>query len=130
LYTKIKQEYKIYAPVYIRFRRFLIKKIQIYWARNPIKLGGPNIIVQVDEMKFNHNVKAHRGHAPKNPTLVLTMVGTSTILAKGYAEIIKNKEAETNIPIIERVVRSGSKIHSDEAKVYKILGRHLNYEHL
>ena len=26
-------------------------------------------------------------------------------------------------------MRSGSKIHSDEAKVYKVLGRHLNYEH-
>ena len=88
-----------------------------------------DIIVQVDEMKLNHNVKAHRGRAPKNPTWVFTMVDTSTILTKGYAEIIKNKEAETIIPIIERVLRSGSKIHPDEAKVYKILVRHLNYEH-
>jgi len=70
-------------------------------------------------MKLNHNVKAHR-RAPKNPTCVLTMVDTSTIPAKGYAEILKNKEAETIIPIIERVVWSGSKIHSDDAKVYSV----------
>ena len=31
-----------------------------YVFRNPIKLGGQNIVVQVDEMKLNHNVKAHR----------------------------------------------------------------------
>ena len=57
------------------------------------------------------------------------MVDTSTIPAKGYAEIMHNKEGETIIPIIERVMRFGSKIHSDKAKVYNVLGRHLNYEH-
>jgi len=76
---------------------------------------------------MNHNVKAHRGRGIKNPTWVLTMVDTSTTPAKGYAEVISKKDANTIIPIIESVVRSGSKIHSDEAKVYKILGQHENY---
>ena len=57
------------------------------------------------------------------------MVDTSTTPSKGYAEIISNKEAKTIIPtiIIERVIRPGSKIHTDESKVYKILGRNENY---
>jgi len=129
LYTEIKQECRISAPVFIRLRKLLINKIQTFWSRNPIKLGGPNIIVQVDEMKLNHNVKAHRGRTSIRPTWILTMVDTSTTPALGYAEIIPNKEAGTIIPIIERVVRSGSKIHSDEAKVYKVLQRSENYEH-
>ena len=75
----------ISAPVLIRLRKFIFKKIQIYLVRNPIWLGGPNIIVQLDEMKLNH------------PTWVLTMVYTCTIPAKGCTEIIPNIEAGTII---------------------------------
>ena len=57
------------------------------------------------------------------------MVDTSTTPSKVYAEIISNKEAKTIIQIIERVIRPESKIHTDEAKVYKILGRNENYDH-
>ena len=73
------------APVFVRLRKVLIKKIQMYCARNPIKPGGPNIILQVDEMKLNHNVKAHRGCVTIKPTWILTMVDTSTTPTKGYA---------------------------------------------
>ena len=74
--------------------------------RNPIKLGGPNIVVQVDEMKLNHNVKAHRGHGIKNLTWVLTMVDTSTTPAKGYAKVIPKKDTNTIIPIIENTLQN------------------------
>ena len=90
------------APVYVRLKKFLIMKIKIYFARNPIKLGGPNIVVQVNEMKLNHNVKAHRGRGIKNPTWILTMGDTSTTPAKGYAKVITKKDANTIIPIRER----------------------------
>ena len=38
------------------------------------KLGGPGVIVQVDETMLNHSVKAHRGRAPGNRTDALCMI--------------------------------------------------------
>jgi hypothetical protein len=38
------------------------------------KLGGPNMIVQIDETALNHSVKAHRGRAPNNKTDALCIV--------------------------------------------------------
>jgi len=95
LYTEIKKKCIMHAPVFVRLRKFLIKKIQMYWARNPIKLGSPNIIVQVCEMKLNHNVKAHRRCGTIKPTWVLTIIDTSRTPTKGHAEVIPNKDANT-----------------------------------
>jgi len=100
----------MWTIVYVRLRKFLIMKITIYFARNPIKLGGPNIVVQVDEIKLNHNVKAHRGRGIKDPTWVLTMADTSTTPAKGYAKVIPKKDTNTIIPIIENTSIHGSPI--------------------
>ena len=42
-------------------------KKETYWqmsenfVNNPIRLGGPGVVVQVDETKINFNVKSHRG---------------------------------------------------------------------
>jgi hypothetical protein len=32
------------------------------------KLGGPGILVGVDETALNHKIQAHRGRAPRNKT--------------------------------------------------------------
>jgi predicted DNA-binding protein (UPF0251 family) len=52
-------------------------KIEHYLLNNPIVLGGPQVICQIDESKFNFNVKAHKGHAPLVPILVFGIVDTS-----------------------------------------------------
>ena len=43
--------------MYIGLRKFIIKKINDYYIRNPIRLGKPGL--QVDETKLNHNVKSN-----------------------------------------------------------------------
>jgi len=126
-FVDISKSVKISAPVYIRLRKFLISKISDYYILNLIKLGGPNVIVQVDETKLNHNVKSHRGRGPIRPAWCLCIVDTSTMPARGFATMIPDRTAATIIPIIEQVVRPRSIIHTDEARVYKTL-RH-NFEH-
>ena len=102
------------------------------WSRNltfvennPIRLGGPHVIVQIDETKLNHNVKSHRGRGP-----IRAIVDTFTQPVKGFATMIPDRRAEAIIPIIESVVHPWSIIHTDEAKAYRALGESLqNYEH-
>ena len=87
-----------------------IIKVILLWSRNltfvvnnPIRLGGPHVIVQIDENKLNHNVKSHRDRG-----FIRAIVDTFTQPAKGFATMIPERRAETIIPIIESVVRPGS----------------------
>ena len=126
-FVEIRKSVQISAPVYIRLRKYFIVKINDYYLRNPVKLGGPHCIVQIDETKLNHNVKSHRGRGPIRPAWCLCIVDTSTKPATGFATMIPDRTAGTILPIIELVVRQGSIIHTDEAKVYKALQE--KYEH-
>ena len=67
IFTEIKQDVNIFAPVFIRIRKFLISEIIRHYEFNPIRLGGNNIIVQIDETKLSHNVKSHIGRSPIHP---------------------------------------------------------------
>ena len=45
----------------INIRKLIYSKIEQHFLDNPIKLGGPGVVVRVDETKINHNVKNHTG---------------------------------------------------------------------
>lgn len=107
---------------------FLRDRIKSYFLSNPILLGGPHVVVQIDESKFNFNVKSHRGHAPVDATWVFGIVDTSYVPARGYMEIVERRDKRTLFSIIERHVRSNSIIHSDEWAAYNDLNE-LGYEH-
>ena len=95
-----------------------------YLQENPIQLGGPGIIVQVDESQFSHKPKHHRGRAAENPFWVFGIVDTSFKPSVGFMEIVENRGAEILLPIIQSVVRPGSIVHSDEWRSYRqIQGR-------
>lgn len=94
-------------------------KMKSYFETNPIVLGGPNIIIQIDESKFNFNVKSHRGHAPNTPIWVFGLVDTSFRPSKGYMQIVNDRTKETLLAIIEQKVCPGSIIHSDEWPAYR-----------
>lgn len=126
-FSLIKCQVRMSAPVFIRLRYFLIEKIKSYYEAIPIRLGGHGVIVQCDEVKLNYNVKSHRGRGPRDQIWGLSIVDTSTSPAQGFCQIIKDKKAETMIPIISSVVHSGSIIHTDEHKSYVKLG--LQYTH-
>jgi len=126
-FVEINKLIKISASVYIRLRKYLIGKINQYYAHHPIRLGGPHVTVQIDDTKLNHNVRSHLGRGPIRAARCLCIVDTFTQPAKGFATMIPGRRAETIMPIIESVVRPGSIIiiHTDEAKVCRALGESL-----
>ncbi|MGL5708373.1 MAG: IS1595 family transposase [Aeromonas sp.] len=105
--------------------RYLAKT---YLDNNPVILGGPGVIIQIDESKLNFNVKSHRGHAPIQPIWVFGIVDTRFFPAKGYMEIVPNRSRETLMTIIRRHISEGSIIHSDEWQAYANLNEN-GYEH-
>ena len=90
-----------------------------YLQENPIQLGGPGKIVQVDESQFSHTPKHHRCRAPEIPFWVFGIVDTSFKPSVGFMEIVENPGAEILLPIIQYVVRPGSIVHSDEWRSYR-----------
>ncbi|KAG0440025.1 hypothetical protein DMUE_2041, partial [Dictyocoela muelleri] len=101
-----------------KIKAILFQKINTYWLNNPIRLGGYRRNVRVDETKLNFNVRSHRGRSPTSAIWAITIVDTPTIPALGYAEIVESHSADILIPIIDRVVRPGSYISTDEWAAY------------
>lgn len=112
-----------------KIRKKILLKIKEYFENEPLILGGPNRIVQIDETMLNHKVKAHRGRGPKGQSWALGIVDCCFKPAKGLFLEISNKNSATILPLISKYVRPGSIIHTDEAKVYEALGKDKNYEH-
>lgn len=100
-----------------------------HFEKNPIKLGGTGRIVQIDESCFSHKPKYHRGRASEQPIWVFGLVDTSTVPCLGYMEIVESRSATALLPIINRVVRPGTVIHSDQWKAYSNIQRDLGFEH-
>lgn len=129
LQSDILKHVDINKNVLTKLKSLLIAEIRNYYSRNPIILGGPGKIVQIDETMLNHKIKAHRGRGPKHQCWALCIVDCSFKPSKGFATIIKDKSKDTILPIINEVVRTGSIIHTDEAKVYNCLKSNNNYIH-
>ena len=66
---------------------------KMHFERYPIKLGGPGVVVEIDESCFSHKPKHHRGRPPTKPVWVFGLVDTSVHPGVGYMEIIKDKSA-------------------------------------
>lgn len=105
----------------------LISKIPFMTFENN-KLGGPNIVVQIDETMLNYKCKSHRGRSPNNKTDAICIIEFSDKIERVFACVIPNKKSETMIPIITQNVANGSKIWTDEHRSYQIL-RDYNYIH-
>ena len=100
-----------------------------YFENNPVQLGGPGIVVEIDESCFSHKPKHHRGRVPSTPLWVFGLVDTSTKPGVGYMEIVEKRKADTLLPIIQKVVRHGTTIHSDGWKAYKRIQQDLGFTH-
>ena len=85
------------------------------------QLGGPGIIVQVDETMMNYKAKSHRGRSAKNHTDSLCMVEFIGNITRCYATVIPNKLASTLVPIIISQVSANSIIWTDEHRSYSRL---------
>ena len=80
-----------------------------YLVQNPIMIGGPNVVVELDE-----SVMAERKH---NRGRVIperwVFGGICLDTQDGFLVFVPNREAATLLPIIQQHVRPGSIIHTD-----------------
>ena len=111
------------------FRKLIINKIKKYFEENPIRLGGPGVIVQADEVMVSHTVKAHRGRSPRVQVWLLNIVDTSYTPSRGVSFLIPDKSISTMIPIIKTVVKFGSIIHTDQHATYNDIKKDPRYSH-
>lgn len=95
----------------------------------PCQLGGPGVIVQIDESLFNHKSKYQRGRRANKEQWVFGIADTSVKPAITYLQTVDKRDAATLLPIIERVVAPGSTVHSDEWKAYKKIQEKCGLQH-
>ena len=94
----------------------------------PSDLGGPGVVVQIDESLFNHksNTKEADDQTKKHgssglPTHPPNWQLRTCRLAK--------RDAATLLPIIQKVVRPGSIVYSDEWRAYRQIQPKLGLQH-
>ena len=97
--------------------------------QQPIILGSPGRIVEIDESQFSHKVKAHRGHPPRREVWVFGIVDTSHQPALGYMEIVPRRDAATLLPIMQTHVCGSAMVHSDEWRAYHCIQTQLGMQH-
>jgi hypothetical protein len=86
---------------------------------NP-SLGGPGSIVQIDESVI-YKPKHHRGHALRDPTKWI--FGLYDVNQKiGAIEFVENRSADVLLPLIQKHVKAGTEIHSDQWAAYNAIG--------
>ncbi len=100
-----------------------------YFQDNLVQLGGHVTIVEIDESCFSHKPKLHRGRGPRTAMWVFGLVDASAKPCIGYMEIVDKRNADTLLPIIQKIVKTGSVIHSDEWKTYKRIQQDLGFNH-
>ena len=100
-----------------------------HFITNPIHLGGHGVIVEIDESLFSHKPKHHRGRSTKSEQWVFGLADTSVKPCVGYMEIVESRSAENLLPIIKRVARPGSVIHSDQWRAYTNITRDIGLAH-
>ena len=93
--------------------------------RPQIVLGGPGVVVQIDESVFCHKPKVcaaawmsihlltYRGRATTQELWDFGMADTSVTPAMGYIEVVQRHDAATLLPIINTHTAPGNIIHSD-----------------
>lgn len=98
---------------------------------NPVQLGGPGVVVEIDKSKWGHKRKYNRGRIVPGGTWVFG------IIERGTGRVVlftcNNRSADELIPKINRVVLPGTTIMSDEWAADRSLSRrgfrHLTVNH-
>ena len=87
----------------------------------PPRLGGPGVIVQIDDILFCHKAKYNRGRRSSKEQWLVGLTETSAKPAITYMQTVDKRDVDTLLPIIQRVVQPGTIIHSDQWRAYGIL---------
>ena len=99
-----------------------------YFENNPVRFDN-NSTVHCDETFIGCKRKYGKGRVfPRNKKRILFGIIDNT-KHKEFIEFIPKSNHPSIIPIITRHVPPGCTINTDGASVYKVLGRHMNYNH-
>ncbi|KAL1250607.1 hypothetical protein QQF64_018403 [Cirrhinus molitorella] len=114
----------------MKLRRVCVRSMRRLRKKRGQKVGGLNICVHIDESKFRHRRKYARGRfggAWRRKSWVFGMV---EILPsrKPVLRLVDKRDKTTLLPIIEKHVKRGSIIHSDEWRAYSTLSER-GYQH-
>lgn len=96
---------------------------------NPVRLGGQGIVCQIDESHLAFRSKYGVGRVPNQQQWAFGIVDASFTPSKGYMELVSSRSREVLLPIIERVCRPGSIIHSDCWAAYRQINASLGFDH-
>ena len=97
--------------------------------RNPMQIGGPGRVVEIDELVIAHR-KYHCGHrVPAH----WAFGGINPVSNLGFLVLVDDRSAATLLPLIQQFIAPGSIIHSDEWAAYRNIAQ-MNmvppYQHL
>ena len=87
------------------------------------------MILQIDESLFCHKANDNRGRRASKEQWVFGIADTSYKPAITYMEVVQKHDADTLLPIIERIARPGSIIHSDQWRAYHSIYQRLQLDH-
>lgn len=95
----------------------------------PPQLGRPGVILQIDESLFCYKAKYNRGRRASKEQWVFGIADTSHKPAITYMEVVQKHDADTLLPIIERIACPGSIIHSDQWRAYHSIYQRIQLDH-
>lgn len=101
--------------------------LSVFLVSNPIALGGPDSVVEIDETCLGRKRKYHRGaFRGSGQKWVIGIVDRNS--KQCHIQLVPNRTRETLLPIIELHIPVGTVINTDEAPVYRILNQQ-GFEH-
>lgn len=119
LIERVMRDISISQPTLIKIYKLIRNEIKKFFSLNPVRLGGENIICQVDESLFCHKPKYHRGRASEVQVWVFGIADTNYVPARCFLKVVPNRRATTLLPIINDVCLPNTIIFSDEWAAYQ-----------
>ena len=104
------------------FRQLVADSLDV----NELEVGGPGVIVEIDESKFGKR-KYHRGHRVDGVWVLGGVERTS--LRRVFLAPVPDRSAKTLLEVISKHVLPGSIIFSDMWKGYNGISEQLGLEH-
>ncbi|CAF3281361.1 unnamed protein product [Rotaria sp. Silwood2] len=97
-----------------------------YLVNNPMRIGGPGHIVEIDESCFGKR-KYNRGRIIREQQWVFGGIDRQT--RRCFLVPVDHRDSQTLLPIINQYILPGTTILSDEWRAYYPLSNHPDFVH-